>query len=152
MKALVQRVHKASVNTDGETVARIGRGLLVFLGVGDGDDETDLEYLSGKVARMRIFADEAGKMNLSVGQVGGQILVVSQFTLYGDMKRGNRPSFTKAAEPACADRLYEQFCERLRRQGIGVETGTFAAHMDVELVNDGPVTLMLESPAKEKKT
>lgn len=129
-----------------EILAEIGRGLLVFLGVGLNDTAGDAEWLAGKVSRMRIFSDEQDKMNLSVKDIGGSVLVVSQFTLYGDARRGNRPGFDAAAAPGVAEPLYEQFCESLRRQGIPVQTGRFAAMMQVNLENDGPVTLWLETP------
>ncbi len=148
MRALVQRVKKASVTIEQETVARIGPGLLVFLGVGEADEAEAIDYLAGKISRMRIFHDEAGKMNRDIRQAAGEVLVVSQFTLYGDMKRGNRPSFTKAAEPEKAETLYLDFCEAMRQKKIPVQTGQFAAKMEVELINDGPVTIWLESPGK----
>ena len=147
MIALVQRVSEASVAIDQETTARIGPGLLVFLGVGHEDDRQEVDWLAGKVARLRIFEDDKGLMNRSVQQTGGEILVVSQFTLYGDTSRGNRPSFIQAAEPVRAKTLYEAFCERLRELGLPVATGRFAADMQVGLVNDGPVTLWLTTPA-----
>ena len=148
MRALVQRVKAASVTVNQETVARIGPGLLVFLGVGEEDASDAVDYLAGKISRMRIFHDEDGKMNRDVRQAEGEVLVVSQFTLYGDMKRGNRPSFSAAAAPEKANRLYQAFCEAIRDKNIPVQTGQFAAMMDVELINDGPVTIWLESPGK----
>ncbi len=148
MRALVQRVKAASVTVNQETVARIGPGLLVFLGVGEEDAADAVDYLAGKISRMRIFHDEDGKMNRDVRQAEGEVLVVSQFTLYGDMKRGNRPSFSAAAAPEKANRLYQAFCEAIRDKNIPVQTGQFAAMMDVELINDGPVTIWLESPGK----
>ena len=147
MKALVQRVKKASVSVDGEVIGEIGNGLLVFIGVTHGDTEEDAAYLAKKIAHLRIFRDENDKMNLSLLDIGGGALVVSQFTLYGDCRKGRRPGFSVAAEPELADRLYEKFVELLRLQGVRqVETGRFAADMLVKLENDGPVTLMLESP------
>ncbi len=147
MKALVQRVKKASVSVDGEVIGEIGNGLLVFIGVTHGDTEEDAAYLAEKIAHLRIFRDENDKMNLSLLDIGGGALVVSQFTLYGDCRKGRRPGFSDAAEPELADRLYEKFVELLRLQGVRqVETGRFAADMLVKLENDGPVTLMLESP------
>lgn len=147
MKALVQRVKKASVSVDGEVIGEIGNGLLVFIGVTHGDTEEDAAYLAEKIAHLRIFRDENDKMNLSLLDIGGGALVVSQFTLYGDCRKGRRPGFSDAAEPELADRLYEKFVELLCLQGVRqVETGRFAADMLVKLENDGPVTLMLESP------
>ncbi len=145
MRALVQRVLSASVAVEKQTIGAIDQGLLVFLGITHEDTAQDLEYLANKVLKLRIFTDDDGKMNRSVADVGGSILVVSQFTLYGDTRRGNRPGFDQAAKPALANCLYEQFCEHLRQFGIQVATGQFAADMQVELINDGPVTLMLDS-------
>lgn len=125
--------------------------MLVLLGVGQNDDLQDLEWLAGKVARLRIFADAGGKMNRSLLDTGGEVLVVSQFTLYGDVKRGNRPGFDGAADPETANDLYEKFVHRLREYGLQVKQGQFAASMQVSLINDGPVTLMLESPGRERK-
>jgi D-tyrosyl-tRNA(Tyr) deacylase len=133
------------VEVDGKVAGEIGRGLLVLLGVGEGDSETRAHWLAEKISGLRIFEDEAGKMNLSVEDVGGGLLVVSQFTLYGDCRKGRRPSFTGAAPPAEADRLYEVFVARLRERGLPVETGVFQAMMQVHLVNDGPVTLIVET-------
>jgi len=135
------------VEVDGKTVASIGRGLLVLLGVAQGDGERQAEWLADKIAGLRIFEDEAGKMNLSVQDVGGSALVVSQFTLLGDCRKGRRPSFSDAAPPEEADRLYQRFVERARGAGLRVETGVFQAHMGVHLVNDGPVTLVLDTEA-----
>lgn len=126
-------------------MGQIGRGLLVLLGVGQGDTQEDALYLARKIAGLRVFADAEGKMNLALADVGGGVLVVSQFTLYGDTRRGNRPSFVEAAPPAVGRRLYEQFCDLLVGQGLPVETGVFQAHMQVHLINDGPVTLWLDS-------
>lgn len=146
MRAVVQRVQRASVTVEGRVAGEIGRGLLVLLGVGQGDDESDGRYLAGKIAGLRIFEDpETGKMNRSVVDLGGAALVVSQFTLFGDVRRGRRPSFDQAAPPDEANRLYERFCDELRELDVAVETGVFQAMMDVELVNDGPVTILLDS-------
>jgi len=142
---VVQRVSQASVEVDGHIVGQIGRGLLVLLGVGQHDTLEDAAYLARKIAGLRVFADAEGKMNLALADVGGGVLVVSQFTLYGDTRRGNRPSFVEAAPPAVGRRLYEQFCDLLAGQGLPVETGVFQAHMQVHLINDGPVTLWLDS-------
>ena len=144
MRALIQRVSRASVHVDGEKVAGIGLGFLVLLGVADGDGEAEAAWLARKVAGLRLFEDDAGKMNLGLGDVGGAVLAVSQFTLYGDARKGRRPSFTRAAPPAQAQELYEKFCALLAAQGVAVEKGVFQAHMEVSLVNDGPVTLWLE--------
>jgi len=145
MRALVQRVSRASVTVDGEVTGRIAKGLLVLLGVGKDDKEADADYLAEKIAALRIFADAAGKMNLSVADSGGGLLVVSQFTLFGDCRKGRRPSFDQAAPPELAKRLYEHFIEVSRAKGLVVETGVFQAHMEVELCNDGPVTLLIDS-------
>lgn len=145
MLALVQRVREARVQVEGDAVSSIGPGLLVFVGVVKGDTSKDLEYLARKVAGLRVFEDSGGKMNLSLRDTGGEALVVSQFTLAADMKKGNRPSFADAEEPGRAEALYEDFMELLAAEGIKVRGGRFAAHMEVSLVNDGPVTIMLES-------
>lgn len=145
MRALLQRVSEARVRIDGEVVGEIGPGLLILLGVGRQDGAEDARYLAEKSAGLRIFEDAAGKMNRSVLATGGGVLVVSQFTLYGDCRKGRRPGFADAAPPELADRLYRQFVERLRDQGLTVATGVFQAEMAVELVNDGPVTLLLDS-------
>lgn len=145
MRAVVQRVQKASVSVDGEMIGAIQKGLLVLVGVTHDDTEKDATYLAEKVAGLRIFEDDADKMNLSVQDVSGSILSVSQFTLYGDCRRGRRPSFTEAARPEQGDALYKAFNEALRAQGLTVETGQFQAHMEVSLVNDGPVTMLLDS-------
>lgn len=142
---MVQRVSQARVVVAGETVGQIGLGLLVLLGVGRGDTPDDAAYLARKIAGLRVFADEEGKMNLALAEVGGEVLVVSQFTLYGDTRKGNRPSFVGAAPPDEGKRLYERFCDLLAAQGLHVETGVFQAHMEVHLINDGPVTLWLDS-------
>ena len=146
MRAVTQRVLEASVAIDGDTVARIGPGLLVLLGVRRGDAEADVAWMAEKVANLRIFEDEAGKMNRSLLEGSRAILVVSQFTLFGDARKGRRPSFIEACEPVEASRLYRLFCDQLRGLGLEVQTGEFAAHMRVALVNDGPVTLILDSP------
>jgi D-tyrosyl-tRNA(Tyr) deacylase len=145
MRAVVQRVTEASVTVEGRVVGRIGAGLLVLLGVGQGDAESDADYLAEKVANLRLFADVAGQMNRSLLDVVGAALVVSQFTLYGDSRRGRRPGYSDAAAPEEANRLYQYFVGRLRATGVGVETGTFRAMMHVALVNQGPVTLLLDS-------
>jgi D-aminoacyl-tRNA deacylase len=145
MRAVVQRVSRASVTVDGAIVGDIGKGLLVLLGIATGDDDSAADYLATKVAGLRIFDDENGNMNLALADVGGEVLVVSQFTLYGDMRRGKRPSFDRAARPEEAKRLYEYFVSRIRAAAIKCETGTFQAMMDVELVNDGPVTILMDS-------
>ncbi|HKQ33113.1 MAG TPA: D-aminoacyl-tRNA deacylase [Thermodesulfobacteriota bacterium] len=145
MRAIVQRVKEARVEVDGETVGRIGEGVLVLLGAGKDDTEEDAGYLAEKIVGLRIFEDAEGKMNLSVTDTGGSVLVVSQFTLYGDCRKGRRPSFDKAAPPEVAERLYELFVSELKECGAKIETGKFRAMMDVHLVNWGPVTLMLDS-------
>jgi D-tyrosyl-tRNA(Tyr) deacylase len=145
MRAVVQRVSRATVTVNGAVVGRIGPGLLILVGVGRDDTTADADYLVEKTLGLRLFRDEQGKMNLDVFQAGGSLLVVSQFTLYGDCRKGRRPSFDQAAEPEKARALYEYFVEQARRRGIAVETGEFQAMMAVELVNDGPVTLLLDS-------
>ena len=145
MRAVIQRVLSASVKVDGEVVGQIGHGLLIFLGVGEGDTEADMKYIADKALGLRIFSDSEDKMNLSVQDVGGSILVISQFTLYGDCRKGRRPSFTSSMEPAGANALYEKFISYAAATGIEVERGVFGADMKVELVNDGPVTLLLDS-------
>ena len=144
MRALLQRVTFARVTVGGQTVGEIGPGLLVLLGVGQGDTQKDADTLAAKIVKLRIFSDDAGKMNLSVREAGNAALVVSQFTLYADLSRGNRPSFTGAAPPAEAEALYLYFAEQLRAQGLKVQTGKFSADMQVSLLNDGPVTVWLE--------
>ncbi|MED4603067.1 D-aminoacyl-tRNA deacylase [Paenibacillus validus] len=145
MKVVLQRSKAAQVTVDGVTVGRIDAGLVLLVGIAEGDTEQDARYVAEKVAGLRIFEDESGKMNLSVLDTGGQILSVSQFTLYGDVRKGKRPNFMAAARPETAEPLYERFNELLRDQGLKVETGKFGAMMDVSLVNDGPVTLIVES-------
>ncbi|MCS7255736.1 MAG: D-aminoacyl-tRNA deacylase [Thermomicrobium sp.] len=145
MRVLLQRVSRASVTVDGQVVGAIGPGLLLLVGVRRGDDQATAEWMAQKVANLRIFEDEAGKMNRSVLEVGGSALVVSQFTLYADVRKGRRPSFIEAAPPEEARPLVDAFAAALRRLGLPVETGVFGAHMDVELVNDGPVTIWLDS-------
>ena len=145
MRTVVQRVKRASVKVDNRIVSEIERGLLVLLGVAEDDTEGDIEHMVNKTANLRIFEDEAGKMNLSLLEVGGEALVVSQFTLYGDCRKGRRPSFIQAARPEKADKFYQAFIEALSGLGIDVKAGIFQAFMDVELVNDGPVTILMDS-------
>ncbi|RKG60634.1 D-tyrosyl-tRNA(Tyr) deacylase [Corallococcus sp. AB011P] len=148
MKAVVQRVLEASVTVDGQRVSEMGPGLLVLLGVGKGDTDADMTWMVEKLATLRIFEDADGKMNLSLEDTTKHLIVVSQFTLYGDARKGRRPSFIDAMEPVAAKALYERTCEALRQRGLTVGTGIFAADMKVALVNDGPVTILLESPPK----
>lgn len=145
MRAVVQRVKGGTVAVEGKVVSRIGKGLVVFLGVGRDDREADGRYLAEKIVNLRIFEDEAGKMNLSLKEVAGEILAVSQFTLYGDCRQGRRPSFTEAAPPKEAQVLYELFVENCREQGVTVATGVFQTEMLVSMENDGPVTILLDS-------
>jgi D-aminoacyl-tRNA deacylase len=145
MRAVVQRVSRAQVVVDGEIVGRIERGFLVLLGVADDDSQDDVIALAQKIGGLRVFEDDDGKMNRDLKDVGGAVLVVSQFTLLGDCRKGRRPSFVRAARPETAAALYDGFVAELRGQGLHVETGRFQVHMDVELVNDGPVTLLLDS-------
>jgi D-tyrosyl-tRNA(Tyr) deacylase len=145
MRAVVQRVSRARVTVDGKVTGEIGRGLLVLLGVGAGDTRADADYLADKVIGLRIFEDAGGKMNLSVADVEGAILAVSQFTLYGDVRRGKRPSFDAAAPPQAAREFYDYFVEKIRAAGLRCETGRFQEMMQVELVNEGPVTILLDS-------
>jgi D-tyrosyl-tRNA(Tyr) deacylase len=145
MRAVVQRVSRANVTVEGRVAGEIGTGLLVLLGVSRTDNPEGAAYLAEKIANLRIFSDEAGKMNLSLLDIGGSALVVSQFTLYGDTRGGRRPSYIQAAPPEEASRLYEEFVRSMRAIGVTVETGVFQAHMQVELINDGPVTILLDS-------
>ena len=145
MRACVQRVSSARVRVEGETVGEIGRGFLVLLGVAAGDGPAELRWMVDKVVGLRVFDDGEGKMNLALADVGGELLVVSQFTLLGDCRKGRRPSFIDAAPPEIAERMYEEFVAAARAAGIRVATGRFRTHMEVELVNDGPVTLLLDS-------
>ena len=148
MKAIIQRVSSASVVVDGKQISFIAGGILFFLGIQHGDDEKDLEYLVKKTVGLRIFKDDKQNMNLSIQDVKGEALVVSQFTLCADTRKGRRPSFIHAAQPEMAENMYQQFCEKLGSEGIPVQTGKFGAMMDVELVNDGPVTIILDSRDK----
>ena len=148
MKVLLQRVVGASVSVAGEVVGRIGRGLVIFVGVASGDTERDVEYLAQKTVNLRIFSDEAGKFNLSALDIRGELLVVSQFTLLADTRKGRRPSFVEAAPPSEAEALFERFVEELRASGLKVETGRFQQYMQVEIHNDGPVTILLDSREK----
>ncbi|WP_298704141.1 D-aminoacyl-tRNA deacylase [uncultured Veillonella sp.] len=145
MRAVVQRVSKASVTVDGDVVGNIGQGVLVLLGVGKEDTDKDAKYLAEKIVNLRIFEDDAEKMNLSLLDIQGSVLAVSQFTLYGDVRKGRRPGFDQAAPPAEANRLYEIFVEAVKALNCPVETGVFQADMKVELINDGPVTILLDS-------
>ena len=145
MRAVIQRVKSASVTVEGQVVSEINKGLLVFLGVAQEDTPTEVDYIASKVANLRIFEDDEGLMNLSILDVGGECLVVSQFTLYGDCRKGRRPSFIAAARPEKADPLYQAFMDEISRLGVPVKAGIFQAMMDVELINDGPVTIMLDS-------
>ena len=145
MRAVLQRVARASVTVDERVVGRIDGGWLVLLGVGQGDASAAAAYLAEKTLNLRAFPDDEGKMNRSVLETGGKVLVVSQFTLYGDCRKGRRPGFSDAASPELANELYQVFCDALRAGGVGVETGRFQAHMAVELLNDGPVTFLLDS-------
>lgn len=147
MRAVIQRVHRGAVEVEGQTVGRIGPGLVVLLGVAEDDAEKDADYLAGKIVHLRIFEDRAGKLNRSLVDCGGEMLVVSQFTLYGDCRKGRRPSFAKAAAPEKGRALYRHFVDAVRALGIQAATGRFGAMMAVSLVNHGPVTLMLESRA-----
>lgn len=146
MRLVVQRVSRASVSVDQVPVASIGPGLLILCGVARGDTEVEADWLARKTVQLRIFEDDQGKMNRSLEAVAGEVLVVSQFTLYGDCRKGNRPSYVEAAEPALAEQLYLRYVEGLRNAGVSTRTGVFRAMMDVALINDGPVTLILDSP------
>lgn len=145
MRAVVQRVSSSSVAVDGVVIGKTKQGLLVLLGVTDTDTAEDVQYICEKVSHLRIFEDEQDKMNLSVMDIGGEVCVVSQFTLYGDARKGRRPNFMKAASPAMAERLYLEVVETFKEKGLTVSTGQFQAHMQVSLVNDGPVTILLDS-------
>ncbi len=148
MKALLQRVTRASVSVDGEVVGRIGQGLVIFVGVASGDTEKDAQYLAQKTANLRIFPDEEGRFNLSALDIKGELLVVSQFTLLADTRKGRRPSFIEAAPPVQAEEIFERFVEQARATGLRVETGRFQQYMQVEIHNDGPVTILLDSKGK----
>ena len=145
MRAIVQRVKSASVRTSEQLVSKITTGLLIFLAVSIDDQQSDIDYLTSKIANLRIFRDNDFRMNKSLLEISGQALVVSQFTLYGDCRKGRRPSFSQAAKPKRADQLYTIFADQLRKLGVDVETGVFQATMEVELINDGPVTILLDS-------
>lgn len=149
MRALLQRVTSAQVAVDGQVVGQIGLGLVIFLGVHQADTPKQAEYLAKKITQLRLFSDADGKMNLSVQDVGGQLLIVSQFTLYGDTRKGNRPSYSAAGAPEFARFLYEGFVDVCRRRGLSVATGVFQAHMEVSLTNSGPVTLLCNSEAQD---
>lgn len=145
MRAVIQRVTEAKVEVEGRIVGQVGKGLLVYLGVGTADTETDAQFMAEKLANLRIFSDEAGKMNRSVIDVGGGVLLVSQFTLYGDCRKGRRPGFDAAGEPGLAERLYEKVGQLIAAEDVPVQKGSFGAHMHVTSVNDGPVTFLLDS-------
>ena len=145
MRAVVQRVTRASVSVNGETKGQIGKGLVVLLGVGEGDTTADGDYLADKTVNLRIFEDNEGKLNLSCLDIAGELLIVSQFTLYGDCRKGRRPSFSSAAEPRLADQLYQYYVQRIRDMGLRVATGVFREEMHVEIHNHGPVTILLDS-------
>lgn len=145
MRACVQRVSRANVSVDGEVIGEIGMGLVVLIGVGQGDKESDSCYLAEKIAQLRIFPDDEGKMNRSLIDAGGHLLAISQFTLYGDVRKGRRPSFISAADPETGNQLYEKFVQAVRSLDVTVATGQFQADMKVELVNDGPVTILLDT-------
>ncbi|TJX16137.1 D-tyrosyl-tRNA(Tyr) deacylase [Tissierella creatinini] len=145
MRAVVQRVDEAAVVVDGKTIGSIKKGLLVFLGVGEDDNEKDLDYLVDKILGLRIFQDKNDKMNLSLMDVKGELLVVSQFTLYGDARKGKRPSFSSASTPEIGNKYYKEFVKKVRGFGVEIQTGVFGAHMEVKLINNGPVTILLDS-------
>lgn len=149
MRALIQRVSRCAVRVDGREVSSIGPGLLVLLGVSARDTSEDVDYIVRKTVNLRIFDDQQGKLNLSLSERGGEVMLVSQFTLYGDARKGRRPSYVEAAPPEVAERLYEEACEAFAAAGFPPARGVFGARMEVELVNDGPVTLLIESPRKE---
>lgn len=148
MRAVVQRVSRGRVTVAGEVVGEIGKGFVVLLGVSKEDTQADADYMAEKVAGLRVYEDEEGKMNRSILEAGGRVLAVSQFTLYGDVRRGKRPGFDRAGRPEVAEPLYERFVAQLRERGLTVATGRFRTHMEVELVNDGPVTILLDSERK----
>ena len=152
MKTVIQRVLRAQVSVDGEVISRIGKGLLLLAGVGKGDTKEDVKYLAGKIASLRIFEDDNGKMNLNIKQAAGEILSVPQFTLFADTKKGNRPSFGEAATSETATELWEKLNAGLRNENIPVQEGRFGSHMLVELVNDGPVTLLIDTQSGRRKT
>lgn len=145
MRAVIQRVRSAGVRVNGSEIGRIGRGFVVLVGVTHSDGEAEVRLLARKIAGLRVFEDNDGKMNLSLSDVGGAVLAISQFTLYADVRKGRRPSFTDAARPEQAEPLYQRFCELLRAEGVPVQQGVFQAHMEVELVNDGPVTIWMDT-------
>ena len=145
MRAVIQRVTEASVTVDNEILGKIGKGFVVLLGVADGDDDTDMKYIADKIIGLRVFEDENEKMNLSIQDIKGELLVISQFTLYGDCRKGRRPSFDKAGHPTLAKQLYDKVCTYFADNGIKTETGRFGADMKVQLINDGPVTILLDS-------
>ena len=145
MRAVIQRVASAQVRVDGQVVGQIGQGFLVLLGIAHADGDEEALYLARKIAGLRVFADNDGKMNLALGDVGGSVLVVSQFTLYGDVRKGRRPSFIDAARPEHAEPLYQRFCRMLAAEGVAVQQGVFQAHMEISLVNDGPVTIWMDT-------
>lgn len=145
MRAVVQRVIQAKVSVENEDIGKIDKGLLIYLAVGENDEEKDLEYMVNKIVGLRIFEDENGKMNLSVKDIEGQVLVISQFTLYGDVRKGKRPNFMASAKADKAEKLYEEFIELVKKEDIVVQNGKFAAHMEVDYINDGPVTILLDS-------
>lgn len=145
MRAVVQRVDYANVEVDGKIVGEIDKGLLVFIGIGENDEDKDLKYMVDKILGLRIFEDDLGKMNLSLRDINGQILVVSQFTLYGDVRHGKRPSFSSSANPELAEDIYEEFIRLCKKEGIKTETGVFGAHMNVKIANNGPVTILIDS-------
>jgi D-aminoacyl-tRNA deacylase len=151
MRAVIQRVKSAEARVGGRATGEIGKGLLVLIGIGKGDGEKDISFFASKLPEMRIFEDPSGKFNLSLRDIQGEMLVVSQFTLYADCSKGRRPSFVEAEEPAAARALYERLVSRFREQGLPVQTGEFQAHMEVHLVNDGPVTILLDSRKDEKQ-
>lgn len=145
MRAVIQKVSDANVKVDGSTVGKIGKGLLIFLGIGEDDDSDDLEYMVRKILGLRIFYDDSGKMNLSLEDIHGELLIVSQFTLYGDVRKGRRPSFSTSAKPEIAENMYEEFIKRCKERGIKTEKGIFGADMAVGITNQGPVTILVDS-------